>query len=291
MSSQDLAPVEETPPAPVRPDLIDPVTDTWVNTVVQVSRLAATICETPFVPEGLRGRGGAATTAAILYGREIGLPPMQSLASVHVVKGRPGLYAETMRAMVLQAGHELEIVEMTSARCAMRGRRRGAESWTTTTWTMGDAHQAKLGGENWSKYPRQMLLARCTTEICRAVFPDVIKGMRSVEESDDDYEPSPVSRNGAATSGPAKVSRARGRQQPSTVPASEPPPLPGDTAPTEGETHSDGQSDPGPRPVESAGARSPESGSLSPRTDEGRGAPAAGARSPSAPQTLSLIHI
>lgn len=252
---QDVARVEPV----VRPDLIDPVTDSWVNTIAEVAKLASFIATTEFVPENLRGRGGAPAAAAMLYGREIGLPPMQSLASVHVVKGKPGLYAETMRAMVLQAGHDLEIVEMGSARCTLRGRRRGSETWSTVSWTMGDAHTAKLVGENWSKYPRAMLLARCTTELCRAVFPDVIKGMRSVEESDDSYEPNPVSRNGvgAAAQPTPKVSRAAARQQQVSVPAApvDAPPLPGDVpAPQTSQTSAPPAEAEAPEPPVSSGS-------------------------------------
>src|SRR5262249_15125593 len=59
-----------------------------------------------FVPVGLRGNRPA-IAAAILYGAEVGLEPMQALAKVAVIKGRPSLSAEAQRALVYRAGHEL----------------------------------------------------------------------------------------------------------------------------------------------------------------------------------------
>ena len=168
---------------PYRPDLLDPVTDSWVASISDVVRLAELICNTTFVPQGLRG-SAPATAATILYGREIGIPPITALQTMHVINGRVGMAAELMRAQVLAAGHELEIVESTSAVCRMRGRRRGSETWTSVQWSKGDAQQAKLGGDGWTKYPRAMLLARCSAELCRAVFPDVTHGMAALEELD-----------------------------------------------------------------------------------------------------------
>lgn len=172
-----LAPVE----APVhRAD-----TDGWIAVVENVAALAVKIADTEFAPKGLRGKP-AAVTAAILYGREVGLPPMTALTQTHVIEGRPASSAEAMRALVLAAGHEIVIAESTGASCVVEGRRRGSERWTRIGWTLDMAKAAGLiGKDNWQHYPRAMLLARATTDLCRAVFPDVIHGMRSTEELDD----------------------------------------------------------------------------------------------------------
>lgn len=202
-----------------RPDLLDPVTDSWVASVSDVVRLSELICNTTFVPAGLRG-SAPATAATILYGREIGIPPITALQTMHVVNGRVGMAAELLRARVYAAGHDLEILESTAAVCRMRGRRRGAETWTEVQWSKGDAQQAKLGGDAWNKYPRAMLQARCSAELCRLVFPDVTHGMAALEELDG--APS----NGAAPEG-ATARRLVGRQ-----PKQTPPQADADTAPT-----------------------------------------------------------
>lgn len=175
-------------------DMRSAATDSWTDVVSDVAKLASYIAQTDFVPNGLRGNP-AATAAAILYGREIGIGPMTSLQGIAMVEGRPSQYAETMRARILQAGHEIMIDENTSSRCRISGRRKGSERWTTVEWTLDDARRAGLlrpsrSGKpsNWERYPRQMLLARATTELGRMIFADVIHGMRSVEEMQDEVD-------------------------------------------------------------------------------------------------------
>lgn len=148
----------------------------------QAFRLAQRIANTEFVPDGLRNRPDA-VLAAILWGREVGLTEIAALQSVHVVKGRIGTSAESMRARILGAGHTLDIVEMTATRCEMVTRRAGSDTEMRFTFTMEDAARAKLDrGENWLKYPTEMLLARCTSRMARAAYPDVLAGLSHTPE-------------------------------------------------------------------------------------------------------------
>lgn len=177
--------VPATPRTAAEVAMLDRTTDSWTVVLEQVADLAVKIAGTDFVPDGLRGKPGQ-VAAAILHGRELGLPPMTALASTHVIKGKPAISAEAMRALVLQAGHQLAIVESTTARCTIRGRRADVDEWTTVTWTMDDARQAGLLNNNqWKTYPRQMLTARASVELARMIFADVIHGMRAIEEMDD----------------------------------------------------------------------------------------------------------
>ena len=66
-------------------------TDSWTDVVADVARLAEMIHSTEFVPASLRSAPKVA--AAILYGRELGLPPMTALGSVNVIQGRASLYS------------------------------------------------------------------------------------------------------------------------------------------------------------------------------------------------------
>lgn len=174
------------PPAVVERDRVSNV----VELLPTYIELAGRIANTEFVPSALRRRPEA-VLAALMSGAERGLGPMESLRSVHVIEGRPSLSAEAMRALVLAAGHEIEIVESTPMRATVVGRRAGSDSTSPSfTWTMDRARRARLAGkDNWVKYPEAMLLARASTDLCRAVFPDVIAGLASFEEVVDEIAP------------------------------------------------------------------------------------------------------
>jgi hypothetical protein len=186
-----VAVYDGAPAAPVaqRAGMLDRTTDSWVAVASDVIKLASYIAPTEFVPQGMQGRP-AVVAAAILHGRELGLGPMTALAGTHVIHGRVGLSSEAMRGLVLAAGHSLRYEETTSARCVVHGRRAGEDDWTKVEWTIGDAQKAgltvaKASSDRWSKYPRQMLAARATAELCRLLFADVIHGMSALEELDD----------------------------------------------------------------------------------------------------------
>lgn len=158
----------------------------WVELLEPAHRLATSIAKTEFVPTALRNRPEA-VMAAILAGNELGVSPMQALAKIHIVEGRPAPAAELMRAMAMARGHELWVEEATTTRCVICGRRAGSEHVTKITWTLDDAKRAGLAGKQvWQRYPRAMLLARASAELCRLVFPDVLGGMSYAKEEIED---------------------------------------------------------------------------------------------------------
>lgn len=172
--------------------------------------LAQKIANTDFVPGAMRGKPEA-VLAAMLTGHEAGIGPMASLAKIHVVDGRPGMAAELMRAIVLRDGHEFWIEESSSTKVTVGGKRKGSERETRVTWTLDDGRQANLlNKSNWKTYPRAMLLARATAELCRAIFPDVLAGISyTVEELADgdvlELEiPADLTDEGRAVAGAAK---------------------------------------------------------------------------------------
>jgi hypothetical protein len=146
--------------------------DSWTAVASEVVKLANVIYDTPFVPDGLRS--GPAVAAAILAGRELGLGPMTALANVHVIKGKPGLSALLMRALILAQGHQWRDVEVTDTRAVIEGKRKGESEWTRVAFTADQAKQAKI---DLTGYPQDKLYARATTRLARRKFADVIAGM------------------------------------------------------------------------------------------------------------------
>lgn len=160
----------------------------WAAVLVPASQLAERIANTEFVPKAMRGKADV-VTACIMYGDEIGIGPMQALAGIHVVEGRPAPSAELLRAMILREGHSLVVHEMTGTRCRMSGLRRGQpeSERLPVEWTQDMGRAAGLlSKDNWRKYPRAMLAARCTADLARLVFPDVVKGLGHLADTDDD---------------------------------------------------------------------------------------------------------
>ena len=125
-----------------------------------------------------------AVFAVIAAGRELGLPALQSTRSIHMVDGKVTLSADLTVALV-KAHKDCEyfrVVEATNDRCVCETKRRG-ESPTVMEWTIADARRAGLDGkDNWKKYPKAMLRARVSADLCRAVFPDAAMGVYDPDE-------------------------------------------------------------------------------------------------------------
>lgn len=128
-----------------------------------------------------------AAMLVMMAGREFGLGAMASLRSFHIVEGKPTMSAQAMMARCLEhpscklfrvvrskCSHEVAVVEV---------QRNGWESPEVYTWTIDDAKRAGLASkQNWSKYPRDMLINRCIAEAARFAFPEVMAGVYSPEE-------------------------------------------------------------------------------------------------------------
>lgn len=161
-------------------------TDGWAPMLPAINMLAQGISDTEFVPKALRGKQYA-VAACILTGREIGIGPMESLAKIHMVDGRPSMSSELMRSLVLRAGHAIEFTQLTDQLCTIRGKRAGSESWTELSWSMKDAQRIGVANKDvWKKYPRNMLSARATSELCRLIFPDALGGLSFTPEDIED---------------------------------------------------------------------------------------------------------
>ena len=149
------------------------------------------VCNTDFVPQVYKNKP-AEILAAVMYGQEIGLPPMSALKHIVVIKGTPALTSHAMRALVQGKGHSIYTVEGSNAtQASVYGKRTNGDEMTVT-WTIEKARQAGLGtGDGWKKYPEEMLVARATSQLCRQLFADVISGLcYSAEEAQDFDTPS-----------------------------------------------------------------------------------------------------
>ena len=138
-----------------------------------------------FVASGMFGRDVDKISKGItkiMAGQELGLAPFASMRAVHVIEGNATLSANTMAGMVKSSGrYDYTVVKKESNGCVIdfyeiiRGKRTkiGTESF--------DAEEAKAAGllnkQNWQKYPKAMMFARCISNGVRTYCPDVFSGM------------------------------------------------------------------------------------------------------------------
>lgn len=177
-----------TPAQDYASNAITRLTD-WAQEARAAASIAASLVKTSFVPEAFRGKAEEAT-AAILTGFEMGLSPMAALRAIYVIKGTPGMYAKTMRAIVQSKGHEIWVESANSTRVVVKGRRKGADQVETSAWDMERVKKAQLNNNSqYGKNPQNMLTARATAEVCWLIAADALHGISaSVEELGEDPE-------------------------------------------------------------------------------------------------------
>lgn len=138
-----------------------------------------------FVASGMFGRDVDKISKAItkiMAGQELGLAPFASMRAVHVIEGNATLSANTMAGMVKSSGrYDYEVVKKEIDECVIdfyeirKGKRvkLGSEKF--------DEAEAKaaqlLNKQNWQKYPKAMMFARCISNGVRTYCPDVFSGM------------------------------------------------------------------------------------------------------------------
>lgn len=190
-------------------------------TMIPAARdVAEEVGNTPFVPKSFRGQRGA-VFAAILTGAEANVGPMQSIAGFDVIEGGAKMKPELQRALVFAAGHEMWFEEHSATKVTVCGRRSGSDKVTKVTWTLDDAKRAGLAGKtNWQRYPRQMLVARATGELCSLVFGDVVKGFST--GGDEDILIDETSTSAGAAPALEPVARRKRAAAPKAVTPAEP---------------------------------------------------------------------
>ena len=135
-----------------------------------------------------------AVLSTMLLGRELGMPAMAALRSVHVIEGKHSLSADLMVALVLKSGmaEYFQLVDSTDHECTWETKRKGAPRPQKLNYTIEQAKQAGLlaptrSGKpsNWQKIPKQMLRARAKSELARLEYPDLLAGLYTPEELRD----------------------------------------------------------------------------------------------------------
>jgi hypothetical protein len=182
------AAVEPSPaPAPL-PGAILPAASALIRATAQslddAYRIGNALANTTFAPTAFRGKADDAT-AAILYGAQVGLDPLTALQSVFVIGGKPAMYARTMAAVVMAAGHDVWTEDESDEGVTVAGRRKGwaPDRVERIRYTMADAERAGYtSNAQYRKNPRAMLYARALGDVCRRIAPDALLGLAYTAE-------------------------------------------------------------------------------------------------------------
>lgn len=162
------------------------------TTLTEAMDLSKTISSASLIPAALRGKP-ADVLISIMAGRELGLSPMQSLRSMHVVQGRPVMSADLMVALCVKATDVcsyFQLVESTQEIATYETHRKGQKTPTKMYFTLEQAKRAGLTGkDNWRSYPEAMLRARCAAALARAVYPDLLAGVYESSELREATQP------------------------------------------------------------------------------------------------------
>ena len=128
----------------------------------------------------------------VQWGMEMGLAPMQALQNIAVINGKPSVYGDAMMALV-QASAVCDDVEEyfenegTPNPVAVCIAKRKNRKPVIAKFSVEDAKRAGLWAKQgpWSAYPKRMMQMRARGFALRDAFPDVLKGLISVEEAQD----------------------------------------------------------------------------------------------------------
>ncbi len=139
----------------------------------------------------------------ILTGRDLGLSPVQSLRSIHLIQGKIEVSADMQLGLFKRAGGRAIWKELTDTRAVLHLTHPNGDQHAES-FSIEDARRAKLGGDNWTKYPKAMLRSRAITAGLKSLGFDATAGLYAPGEIDQE-SPVTVDDDGVVLSSEASV--------------------------------------------------------------------------------------
>lgn len=121
-------------------------------------------------------REAAQAVTKMMAGAELGFGPIASMTGINIIKGKVTLSANLIAAAIKRSGrYNYRVRKMTDSECEIVFYE-GKEEIGVSTFTAKDAANAGLMGENWRKFPRNMLFARAISNGAKWYCPDLSGG-------------------------------------------------------------------------------------------------------------------
>lgn len=126
----------------------------------------------------------AQAVAKILYGQELGVPPVQSLMGVHIVQGKPAPSAGLIASLIQRSRvYTYRVRQLEQDICSLEFFRRSRDRWESLGLSTFTADDAKVAGayegknaHTWRKFPRNMLFARAMSNGARWYCAEIFGG-------------------------------------------------------------------------------------------------------------------
>lgn len=156
--------------------LMIPMSEGQGVTLPQAQQLAEQLSGSVMLPKHMQEPSNI--LAGMLLSAQLRVPFFAVANGTHMIQGRLTIGAQLMLAAITASGtlEQWEEVERTSERCVIRFKRRGFRV-KEHAWSTDDAKRAGLLGKDiWKSYPANMLWNRCTSDIARMQWSDVLAG-------------------------------------------------------------------------------------------------------------------
>lgn len=156
--------------------------------ITELMAWAEMMAKATVIPKDLQGKPSN-IAAIIAKGAELGIGAMQALTSLRLIQGTPTMSADLIVALVKSRRDVCEyfvIKETTPERAVVEVKRVCAPQAETFEFTIDEAKKAGLAGKDiWQKFPKDMLVARCSSRAARKVFQDLVMNLYTPEELED----------------------------------------------------------------------------------------------------------
>ena len=156
----------------------------------EAMRIANVLADSDMVPKDFKGKP-ANCLIAMQWGADLGIPGIQALQNIAVINGRPSIWGDAAKAIVIGRSDCDDIQEYFEGEgdhlTAVCIAKRKGKSPVTSKFSISDAKSAGLLGKTgpWTQYRNRMMQMRARSFALRDAFPDALRGLSIAEEAQD----------------------------------------------------------------------------------------------------------
>ena len=167
--------------------------------------LAKELVTTGFLPQAIKSPAQA--VAVILTGRELGLPPMQSLRSICIIQGKPELSADLQLSIFHRDGGRSKWLALTATEAKLLLEHPNGDGHIETLHDGGRQAGRGWRRQNWQKYPKAMLRSRAITAGLKSIGFEPLTGAYAPGEigGPETVDPEPATVIPDPENGPGRI--------------------------------------------------------------------------------------